>query len=111
MFSITKIDISNGTGTFTLKKDQTIEIFGLSVGDQYTVSESSYTEDGYTTTWTGQTTGSMTDAGVSLTCTNTYQAEKTTLDGDGTTGALIRMRPIPVWHLPISTTQQQQQFR
>ncbi len=86
--SITKIDISNGTGTFTLKKDQTIEIFGLSVGDQYTVSESSYTEDGYTTTWTGQTTGSMTDAGVSLTCTNTYQAEKTTLDGDGTTGAL-----------------------
>ena len=86
--SITKIDISNGTGTFTLKKDQTIEIFGLSVGDQYTVSESSYTEDGYTTTWTGQTTGSMTDAGVSLTCTNTYQAEKTTLEGDGTTGAL-----------------------
>lgn len=77
-----------GTGTFKLKKDQTIEIFGLSVGDQYTVSESSYTEDGYTTTWTGNTSGSMTDAGVSLTCTNTYQAEKTTLDGDGTTGAL-----------------------
>ena len=76
-----------GTGTFKLKKDQTIEIFGLSVGDKYEVTETA-PGDGYTSSWTVAQTGAMDEDGVSLTCTNTYQAEETTLDGDGTTGAL-----------------------
>ncbi len=76
-----------GTGTFTLKDGQTIEIFGLSVGDKYEVTETA-PGNGYTSSWTAAQTGEMDEDGVQLTCTNTYQAEETILDGDGTTGAL-----------------------
>ena len=84
---IQQLELDAGTGTFKLKKDQTIEIFGLSVGDQYEVTETA-PGDGYTSPWTVAQTGAMDEDGVSLTCTNTYQAEETILEGDGTTGAL-----------------------
>lgn len=42
--------------TITLSHDQTAEIFGLSSGDTYTVTEADYSADGYTTTIGGNET-------------------------------------------------------
>ena len=42
--------VSGQPQTFTLKDDQTAKIWGLSKTDKYTVTESSYADDGYTTT-------------------------------------------------------------
>ena len=36
--------------TITLKDNETAKIFGLSETDEYTVTEASYADDGYTTT-------------------------------------------------------------
>ena len=42
--------VSGQPQTITLKDDQTAKIWGLSKTDKYTVTESSYADDGYTTT-------------------------------------------------------------
>lgn len=42
--------VSGETKTITLKDNETAKIFGLSETDEYTVTEASYADDGYTTT-------------------------------------------------------------
>ena len=42
--------VSGEAKTITLKDNETAKIFGLSETDEYTVTEASYADDGYTTT-------------------------------------------------------------
>lgn len=55
------ITLVSGTAqTITLKSDQTAKVWGLSDHDTYTVTETDYTSDGYTTTIDGQATSETT---------------------------------------------------
>ena len=42
--------MSGEAKTITLKDNETAKIFGLSETDEYTITEASYADDGYTTT-------------------------------------------------------------
>lgn len=52
--------------TFTLKDGETLHIYGLSKQDAYTVTETDYTADGYTTTTPENAKGSLTADGVEV---------------------------------------------
>ncbi len=56
------LEIENGTLTFTLKDGEQVDITGLPVGTKYTVTETEANQDGYTTTFSGDT-GTITDGG------------------------------------------------
>ena len=60
---------TNGVATFTLKNGEEKTAEDLPVGITYTVEETA--NNGFTTTWTGDTTGKITVDGCTAACTNT----------------------------------------
>lgn len=74
------------TQTFYLKHDQNIVINGVAANSTYLITEANYANDGYTTTNSGNTNGTIADADVSVTFTNNKQ-------GNVPTGILLETAP------------------
>ena len=66
---------ANGVATIVLKGGETGTLVDLPNGTKYSVAENDYIADGYTLSWTGNTSGTITGASpkskVTLTATNT----------------------------------------
>lgn len=71
--------------TISIKDGGSIQIFGLTENDTYTINEESYTSDGYTTT-NQDNTGKLTEDGTAITVTNTK-------DVSTPTGVIMNIAP------------------
>ena len=69
---------TNGVATFTLKHGESKTATGLPAGITYTVTETDANTDGYTTTWTGETSGTIKAGSTAeVECTNDLPEPKT----------------------------------
>ncbi len=77
---------SGDTVTYEIGHNGTIQIFGLSANDEYTVVEQEANQDGYTTTITGQASGKLTSDGTQV----TFENKK---DATAPTGIIMNIAP------------------
>lgn len=96
-----KIVVNNGTAevltsgtetTITLEHGQSAVIYGLSANDTYTVTETDYSDDGYTTTIGGETTRTATGK-ISANTTVTVVNDKSV---STPTGVLMNIAPYAI---------------
>ena len=79
--------VSGETATYEIGHNGTIQIFGLSASDEYTVTEVEANQDGYTTTVTeGKASGQLTNDGTQV----TFENKK---DATAPTGIIMNIAP------------------
>lgn len=74
-YTAVKNDDGSWTYQFNLSDDGKAIFENIPAGTAYTVSEASYTEDGYTTKYDGKESGTVTNEAVSTVVTNTKTAD------------------------------------
>lgn len=87
--TVTYLTSGAEAASYTLKNDESLQIYGLSAGDTYTVTEADYSGDGYTTTVNEEETNTKTGTTAEGNVTVAFENNKnvTTPTGIATTFA------------------------